>query len=86
MSLDALNRGSELYNLFINSVDTNLTVDTVLSLLPFSSKILADTSIVKRYAIGANNVTNYVVPGSGSMVLIPDAVSISEIIRQAFYE
>ena len=86
MSLDALNRGSELYNLFINSVDTNLTVDTVLGLLPFSSKILADTSIVKRYAIGANNVTNYVVPGSGSMVLIPDAVTISEIIRQAFYE
>ena len=86
MSLDALNRGSELYSLFINSVETNLPLETIINLLPFSSKILSDPSIVKRYAIGPSNVTNYIVPGSGAMVLIPDATSISEIIRQAFYE
>jgi LCP family protein required for cell wall assembly len=86
MSLNALNRGSELYNLFINSVETNLDATTILKLLPFSSKLIADQSIVKRYAISPSNVTNYIVPENGAMVLIPDPVSIGEIIRQAFYQ
>lgn len=86
VSLDALNRGTELYNLFISSVDTNLPVEKVIELLPLAGKIAADPSIVKRYAIGANNVTNYTVPENGAMVLIPDPVSISEIIKQAFYQ
>ena len=86
MSLDALNRGAELYNLFVSSVETNLPVDKALQLLPFSSQIVANPNIVRRFAIGANNVTNYIVPENGAMVLIPDPVSISEIIRQAFYQ
>ncbi len=86
MSLDALNRGTELYNLFISSVETNLDVNTVLQLLPFSAQIISNPSVLRRYAIGADNVTNYVIPDNGSMVLIPDPVSISEIIRQAFYQ
>ena len=63
-----------------------LDLTTVLKILPFSSKIMADPSIVKRYAISPANVSNYVVPDTGAMVLIPDPVSISEIIRQAFYQ
>ena len=86
VSLDALNRGTELYNLFISSVDTNLPVEKVLELLPLAGKIAADPGILKRYAIGPNNVTNYIVPENGAMVLIPDRVSISEIIKQAFYQ
>ncbi len=85
MSLNALNRGSELYNLFINSVETNLTLPTILELLPFAGNLAADPSIVKRYTIGSENVTNYVVPESGAQVLLPDTASISEIIKQAFY-
>ncbi|MBA4383787.1 MAG: hypothetical protein C0410_03555 [Anaerolinea sp.] len=86
MSLDALNRGAELYNLFVSSVETNLPVDKALQLLPFSSQIVANPGLVRRYAIGAANVTNYVVPENGAMVLIPDPISIGEIIRQAFYQ
>ncbi len=86
MSLDALNRGAELYNLFVTSVETNLPVDKALQLLPFSSQIVTNPGLVRRYAIGANNVSNYIVPENGSMVLIPDPISITEIIRQAFYQ
>jgi LCP family protein required for cell wall assembly len=86
MSLNALNRGSELYNMFINSVETNLNVGTVLKLLPFGANILANPNILKMYAVGAANVTNYIVPDTGAMVLIPDPVSISAIIKQAFYQ
>ena len=86
MSLDALNRGSELYNMFVNNVETNLLLDKALQLLPFSSQIVANPGLVRRFAIGANNVTNYIVPENGAMVLIPDPISIGEIIRQAFYQ
>lgn len=85
MSLDALNRGSELYNLFISSVETNLPMDKALQLLPFSSQIITNPSLVKRFSVGPNNVTNYVT-NDGAMVLIPDPISIGEIIRQSFYQ
>ncbi|MDP3682933.1 MAG: LCP family protein, partial [Ignavibacteria bacterium] len=86
MSLDALNRGTELYNLFVSSVETNLPLDKALQLLPIGSQIVADPNLVRRFAIGAANVTNYIVPTNGAMVLIPDPISIGEIIRQAFYQ
>ncbi len=86
MSLDALNRGPELYNLFVTNVETNLPVDKALQLLPFSAQIVANPNLVRRFMIGATNVANYIVPETGSMVLIPDPISISEIIRQAFYQ
>ncbi len=86
MSLDAVNRGAELYQLFISSVDTNLDLATVLRILPFSSQLMSNQSLVKRYSISYANVTNYIVPENGYMVLIPDPVSIGELIRQAFYQ
>jgi LCP family protein required for cell wall assembly len=86
MSLDALSRGAELYDLFISSVDTNLPVGKVLELLPLASKALNNSSIIRRYAIGANQVYNYIVPGSGAMVLIPDPTLVGETIRQALFQ
>lgn len=86
MSLNAVNRGAELYDLFINSVETNLPLSETIELLPFGAHILADPSIVKKYSIGPSNITNYIVPETGAMVLLPDPISIGEIIRLAFYQ
>lgn len=86
MTLDAINRGPELYDLFMTCVESNMPLDVVLQVLPLSTRLMANPSLVERFAVGPSNVTNYVVPGSGAMVLIPDPVSISEIIRQAFYQ
>jgi len=86
MSLDAINRGPELYDLFMTCVESDLPMDVVLQLLPLSTQMVANPSLVKRFAVGPSNVTNHIVPGSGAMVLIPDPGSISEIIRQAFYQ
>ncbi|MBA4383664.1 MAG: hypothetical protein C0410_02920, partial [Anaerolinea sp.] len=86
MSLNALDRAPELYDLFTYYVESNLPLDKVLQLLPLSTQIIADPSLVKRYSIGPSNVINHIVPSNGAMVLIPDPDSISEIIRQAFYQ
>lgn len=86
MSLDALNRGPELYDLFITSVESNLTIDVVLQLLPLSAQVFEDPSLVQSFTIGPANVTHYFVSDRNMMVLLPDPISISEIIRQAFYQ
>lgn len=83
MSLDALSRGTELYELFQSSVETNIPIGTVLELLPLGSKILSDPSLIRRYAINSGHVSNYIVPGTGAMVLVPNKALVDEVIRQA---
>ncbi len=83
MSLNALNRVPELYSMFKTSVETNVSLSTIVSLMPLAAKIAANPSIVKRYAIGSAQVSNYIVPGSGSQVLLPDQEAVMAIIRQA---
>jgi anionic cell wall polymer biosynthesis LytR-Cps2A-Psr (LCP) family protein len=86
MSLDAVNRSSELYNMFISSVDTDVPLDIVVKLLPLASKILSTPSTVERYAVGAGETYDYIVPASGAMVLIPDKALVGNIVQQAFYK
>jgi LCP family protein required for cell wall assembly len=83
MSLDALSRGAELYTLFQSSVETNIPVGAVLELLPMGSKILSDPTLIRRYAITSAHVSNYVVPGTGAQVLVPNESLVNEVIRQA---
>jgi anionic cell wall polymer biosynthesis LytR-Cps2A-Psr (LCP) family protein len=83
MSLDALSRGPELYGLFQNSVDTDIDVGTVLELLPLGSKLVSDPSLIRRFAIGSGQVTNYIVPATGAMVLVPDDALVTQLLKQA---
>ncbi|MBP9040360.1 MAG: LCP family protein [Anaerolineaceae bacterium] len=86
MSLDAVNRSAELYDMFKSSVETNLPLDVIVKLLPLASKVISNPSIIERYAIGAAQTYDYIVPYTGAMVLIPDENLVGEIIQQAFYK
>jgi LCP family protein required for cell wall assembly len=83
VSLNGLNRTSELYSQFNSSIETNIPLSEIVSLLPLASKLASDPSSIRRYAIGTNEVYNYIVPGSGAMVLVPDPYAVSAIIQQA---
>lgn len=83
MSLNAVNRGPELYDMFKASVETDISASTIISMLPLGLKIYNDSSILKRYSIGEAEVTNYVVPESGAQVLLPNQEAVMTIIRQA---
>jgi LCP family protein required for cell wall assembly len=80
MSLDALSRVPELYNLYLSSVDTDLGLTDIVPLMPVTSQILSDPSRLRRYAIGDEHVSHYVLPDSGANVLIPNYELIEEII------
>ncbi|MDO9545251.1 MAG: LCP family protein [Pelolinea sp.] len=85
MSLDAVARAPELYNLFISSVETDMAFEEMLSLVIIAPTILSDTERVTRYFIGPDQVTSHVIPSSGANVLLPNYDLIWEIIRKAIY-
>jgi len=86
MSLDAISRAPELYNLFISSVETDMAFEDLLALIAIAPTILSDTTRVTRYYIGPEQVTSNVIPSSGANVLLPNYDAIWEIIRKAVYQ
>jgi polyisoprenyl-teichoic acid--peptidoglycan teichoic acid transferase len=80
LSLDALTRAPELYDIYRNNVTTDLSLNDVVSMLPLAAK-LTDTSRIHRFAIGPGQVydwTNY----SGAMVLVPIREAVLEVMYQ----
>lgn len=84
MSLDAVSHLPELYASYRDSVQTNMSIDEMASLLPIASQIASDSSRIHRYTIGAGLVYNYVTP-DGAQVLLPNYEGIRQLIREAVY-
>jgi len=85
MTLDAISRAPEIYNLFISSVETDLSLSDILALIDVAPVFLSDSSSIRRYAIGTNQVTSYVIPSSGASVLLPNYEAIWQVIQEAVY-
>ena len=81
-SLDGLNRASELYEIYRSNVDTNLSLESCLKLIP-ALKLIKDPSSVKRYVIGFDQAYNWTDPGTGAQVLIPIPEEIRTLLLQA---
>lgn len=84
MSANAITRLPELYANYQRSVETNLGVQDIAPLLPIASKVIGDSSLVHRYAIGPGQVTNFIT-SEGAMVLLPNYDAINSIIAQAVF-
>ncbi len=85
MSLNAVTRAPELYNLYINTVETDMAIGDILPLVPLATKLIDDPSKMRRYAIGINEVTPTVLPISGAQVLLPNFEAIEVLINQSAY-
>ena len=81
MSLDAVGRAPELYNLYVQNVTTDLSLEAVTPLLPLATQ-LNDTSRIHRYAIGPAQVMNWV-NTQGAQVLLPIREAVVEVMKQA---
>lgn len=86
MALDAVSKVPDLYNLYISSVETNLTLSDIVPLVPIASKILSDPAKLRRYSIGPEQVYPYVLPESGANVLIPNYDLIQETILESAFK
>jgi LCP family protein required for cell wall assembly len=83
ISLNGLNRAAELYKQFNSSVETNIPLSEIVSLLPLARQLASNRSLIRRYAIGESDTYYYIVPGSGAMVLVPYQNAVMSIIQQA---
>jgi LCP family protein required for cell wall assembly len=81
VSLNALARIPELYDIYRQNVTTNINLEDVLSMLPLAAQ-LTDTSRIHRYAIGPQQVYDWV-NQSGAQVLVPVREAVLEVMRQA---
>jgi LCP family protein required for cell wall assembly len=84
MSLDAIGRAPEIYDIYRKNVETNLGLDQILPLLPVAQDLFHDPNQVKRYALTPSEAIPYVTP-EGAMVLWPNLPAIRAIVRKAIY-
>lgn len=82
LSFDVLKRSPELYEIYKDTVHTDLGLGDVARLLP-SANILVKTQNVNRYVIGYGPVYDWIEPYTGAMVLLPNRYKIMPIMREA---
>ncbi len=83
LSLDGLSRVPDLYNKFNYLVQTNITLEDILPLVPLGTSLASDTSRIHRLTIGPDLVTPFRVPYSGAAVLLPDRDAIQAALLAA---
>lgn len=81
LSMNAIERADELYDIYIENVSTNLTWPDIVPMLPLAVQ-LSDTSRIQHYFIGPAEVINWITP-SGGQVLLPRQAAIIAVLRQA---
>ncbi len=85
MSLDAVSKAPEIYNEFISSVETDMTLSDFVGFLPLAVDVASDPSRIQRFAIGTEQATPYTIPSSGAYVLLPNYDAIWEVVKAAVY-
>jgi polyisoprenyl-teichoic acid--peptidoglycan teichoic acid transferase len=81
--MNAITRAPELYRQFQSSVETDMTLEDMLPLLPVAAK-LNEPERIKRYAIGPSQAWDYFTE-TGARVLLPNYDAIWPIIMEAVY-
>ncbi|MBG0788617.1 MAG: LCP family protein [Anaerolineaceae bacterium] len=81
VSLDALVRAPELYNAYVNYVQTDIGLSEVVSLLPFASKI-NDNRDIRNYVVNYNYAYDWTTT-AGAQVLVPDYYAIESLLIEA---
>ncbi len=81
LSLDVLKRAPEFYELYKNSVQTDLTLVEALKWLPFATQI-AESRNIKQYYLTYNHVYDWITP-EGAMVLVPRQEMLMQVIKKS---
>ncbi len=85
MSLDGIARAPEIFSIYRNSVETNLTLDTILPLVPVAQAVMNDPSKIRRFTLTPYEAYPYITP-EGAWVLWPNLDAIRSIVYQAVYQ
>jgi polyisoprenyl-teichoic acid--peptidoglycan teichoic acid transferase len=83
ISLDAVKRVPELYNVYRDNFITDMTLGDVSPLLGLASELGGDPSRIEALFIGSEHVTEIRVPSSGAMVLLPNYDDVMDVMHEA---
>ncbi|MDX1437501.1 MAG: LCP family protein [Anaerolineales bacterium] len=81
ISLDVLEKAPEIYELYKESVETDLTFADMAKFIPLAGNLISGEG-VERYYIGREQVTSWRTPG-GAQVLLPNRPAVLDVMRQA---
>ena len=84
LTLEGLTRVPDLYARFRSYVETDITVEDTLRLLPLATKLAADPDRIHRYSIDPTMASQWRVPYSGASVLLPDWEAIEPMLHEIF--
>jgi LCP family protein required for cell wall assembly len=82
ISVNAVTRLPEFYEIYKNSITTDLGLTDMLSFLPLAAKVSSDRSRIRDYFIGPQEVWDWITPG-GAMVLLPRQDAIQKLMHRA---
>ena len=81
LSMDALKRAPEFYQIYKDNVTTDVDLVDILSWLPLAARI-ADSHNIHHYFVGRHQVYDWISP-EGGMVLLPIQDALMQVIRQS---
>jgi LCP family protein required for cell wall assembly len=84
LTLEGLTRVPDLYAQFRSYVETDISVEDTLRLLPLATKLAADPDRIHRYSIDPTMASQWRVPYSGASVLLPDWEAIEPMLHEIF--
>ncbi|MCJ7568766.1 MAG: LCP family protein [Anaerolineales bacterium] len=84
LTLEGLSRVPDLYAQFRAYVETDLTVEDTLRLLPLATKLAADPDRIHRYSIDPTMGSLWRVPYSGASVILPEWEAIELLLHDIF--
>jgi LCP family protein required for cell wall assembly len=82
MSLEAVSKAPEIYNLLINNVETDFTLTDIVPILGIAPAILAEPARISRYAIGLEHASPI---NSDAYLLQPDYNKVWQVIKEVVY-
>ena len=81
LSMNAIKRAPEFYQIYKDNVTTSLPLTNLLPLLPLAAS-LTDGSQINHYYVKGKQVTSWVTPG-GAQVLLPNRDRIKNVLKKA---
>ena len=84
ISINGLMKVPQLYETFNEIVETDMTLEDILPLVPLATKLALDPERIRFYRIDYTMVENWRTPVSGRAVLLPNRELIQAVLEKAF--
>lgn len=82
ISQHALTRSAKIYELFKDNVETDLSLNDLMPLIPIALSVYKNPDHINRFNVDSTMVSDYIAPG-GAWVLLPNLPAIQNMIYDA---